>query len=151
LTFLVLEAGFVVAFDRGLPTAFVSFFAVAFFVAAVFAFAAELEPVKAFFAGARLDAAVVFLVGAAAFALPASVFLGAAGFLAVVALVATGFFLVGAAAAFVAGLVAILEAGLEFSLEAPTFALGVSLTLPEGPLGKAKIPFSAPVVIARFN
>jgi hypothetical protein len=71
-------------------------------------------PEVTFFAGARLDAAVVFLVGAAAFALPASVFLGAAGFLAVVALVATGFFLVGAAAAFVAGLVAILEAGLEF-------------------------------------
>jgi hypothetical protein len=37
------------------------------------------------------------------------------------------------------------------SLAAPVLTLGASLTLPEGPLGSAKMPFSAPAVIARFN
>lgn len=50
----------------------------------------------------------------AAFAFPASAFLDEVGFLAVVALAATGFFLVWTAAVFVAGLVVVLEAGLEF-------------------------------------
>jgi hypothetical protein len=107
---------------------FVSFFAGAFFVA-VLAFATAVEPVTAylgyqpcqqgsmcltFFAGARLAVAVVFLTGAAFLALPASVFFGEAGFLVVVAFATTDFFLVGAAAAFVAGLAVVLEAGLEF-------------------------------------
>lgn len=85
---------------------------------------------------------------------------------------ATTFFLVVPVAVFAAGLVAglaVLDAGFEFcvqnrnasdnihrtiirtSLDAPAFAFGASLTFPEGPLGRANTPFSAPVVIARFS
>lgn len=154
-TFFALEAGFVVVLDRGLPATFpveVSFFAGAFalFVAAIFAFAPAVEPVTAFFAGARLDAVVVFFTGPA-LALPASVFFGGAGFLAVGTFAAAGFFLVGPVTVFVASLALVFEAGLEFSLAAPVLTLGANLTLPEGPLGKTKTPFSAPTVIARFN
>jgi hypothetical protein len=56
---------------------------------------------------------VVFLAGAD-LTLPASVFFGDAGFLAVVAFTTTGFFLVGPVPVFVAGLATILEAGLVF-------------------------------------
>jgi len=37
------------------------------------------------------------------------------------------------------------------SLEAEGLTLGASLTLPEGPLGRLKIPASAPVAMARFS
>jgi hypothetical protein len=65
-----------------------------------------------FFAGARLEAVVVFL--GAALVLPASVFLGEVGFLVLVAFATTGFFLAGPVAVFVAGLAVVLEAGFEF-------------------------------------
>lgn len=66
-----------------------------------------------FFAGARLDAVVVFFTGPA-LALPASVFFGGAGFLAVGTFAAAGFFLVGPVTVFVASLALVFEAGLEF-------------------------------------
>jgi hypothetical protein len=70
-------------------------------------------PEVTFFAGARLEAAVVFFAGAA-FALPESVFFGGMVFLTVVPFAATGFFLVDPVATFTAGLAVLLEAGLEF-------------------------------------
>jgi len=151
------------------------FFGLAFFVtflAAALAFDAAVVPVTAFFAGARLLATVVFFVAVffaagAALALPARTFLGAgAGALDLVA--AAAFFAGGGLEAlldtetgltvlvfaFVAVLV--LERGL-LDLEAGLFSLddvstgldlGANLTLPEGPLGRTKTPFSAPVLMA---
>jgi len=147
------------------------FFGLAFFVAflpAALAFVAAVVPVTAFLAGARLLGAVVFFAvvffaADAALALPARTFLGAgAGALDLV--VAAAFFAGG-------GLVAVLDAetGLAFALEAGLvleaglpleaglfslddvstgLALGANLTLPDGPLGRTKTPFSAPVLIA---
>ncbi|KAF8061527.1 hypothetical protein FPV67DRAFT_1509308, partial [Lyophyllum atratum] len=129
-TFLALDPGFVVVFERGFAAAFVgadflavaltaaAFFAGAFFVAAAFAFVVAVVPVTAFFADPRLAALVVFFAGAA-LALPASVFfMGAAFFaaagLAGAGLAATGFLVV--AAGFAAGLDAGLDGGLEFCM-----------------------------------
>jgi len=47
--------------------------------------------------------------------------------------------------------VGFLEAGLVFSLTVSERDLGASLTLPEGPLGRRKIPFSLPELIARLS
>jgi len=145
---------------------FVVFFAVAFLLAAL-AFDAAVVPVTVFFAGARLLATVVFFAGAA-LALPARTFLGA-GALDLVAAFFTGagleallvketalavFVLVVTALDLEAGLVeASLEAGLEaglFSLDdvSAGLDLGANLTLPEGPLGRKKTPFSAPTLMA---
>jgi len=142
---------------------FGAFFAGAFLAA--LALDGAIVPVAAFFAGARLLAGVGFFAGAAlALALPARTFLGAALDLTG----ATAFF-AGALAALLVGEVALvvfalvaavletglaaLEAGLEaglFSLDDVSAALdlGANLTLPEGPLGRTKTPFSAPAVMA---
>jgi len=44
-----------------------------------------------------------------------------------------------------------LEWGIVFSLAVSERDLGASLTLPEGPLGRRKIPFSLPELIARLS
>jgi len=174
---LARDPGFVAVFERGLGAAFVvEAFAVAFVVvaflaagvflaAAVFAFAAVVVPVTAFFAAPRLLVAAVFFVVVAAFGFPASAFLaGAAAFLVVPADLAAVVGLVAAADLEAGFLVAVvpalgvafdvpLEAGLEFSFDSPLGALvlGASLTLPEGPLGRKNMPPSAPEVIARLS
>jgi len=105
--------------------------------------AAGLLPVIAFFAAPRLDGTVAFFA-VVDFTLLAKTFLGAGAV----------FFAAGAAAFLVgAGLMAVLEGGLEFSFEPDVngFAFGASLTLPDGPLGSTKIPFSVPLVMARFS
>jgi len=156
----------------------VAFLTGAFFAAA--AFFVAVVPVTAFFAGARLEAVVVFLAGAAFF--PATTFLAGtlalvvvafaagfaadfaaglaadlgAGFFAAVDFFPTGFLagvaLVVAVLA-VLGLEAVLalEAGLFSLAEVSAFALGASLILPLTPLGNAKVPFSAPVAIALLS
>jgi len=142
---------------------FGAFFAGAFLLA-VLAFDAAVVPVAAFFAGARLLAGVAFFAGAAlALALPARTFLGAALGLAFAG--ALGVLLAVEAALVVFALVvavletglAVLEAGLAATFEAGLFSLadvstgldlGANLTLPEGPLGRTKTPFSAPVLMA---
>jgi len=143
----------------------------AFFAAATFLVA--VAPVTAFFADARLEAVVVFLAGAVFF--PATTFLAGALALVVVDLaggfgagLATGFFAAAVgflSAGFLAdvalvvavlatlGLVAVLalEAGLFSLAEVSALTLGASLTLPLTPLGKEKVPFSAPVVMALLS
>jgi len=131
-----------------------------------------------FFTGADFLPATVFFGAGAAFALVAADFVAeffaaaagflvvtdlpvvvafafVAGFLAVVALAVAAFVVAALVAIFagrdlVAGLGAAF-AGL-FSLEAEVSvtlaALGGSFTRPEGPLGRTKVPFSAPVVMA---
>jgi len=139
-----------------------AFFAVVF-LAAVLALDAAVVPVIAFFGGARLLAAVAFFAGTAlALGLPARTFLGVAflaagalglveltAFLVVVVLVA----LFDAGAAFVLFALVAADLGLEaglFSLDdvSAGLTLGANLTLPDGPLGRTKTPFSAPVLIA---
>jgi len=44
-----------------------------------------------------------------------------------------------------------LEAGLAFSFAASLLPFPASLTLPEGPLGRTKVPFSAPCAIALLS
>jgi len=44
-----------------------------------------------------------------------------------------------------------LEAGLAFSLAASLLPFPASLTFPEGPLGRTKVPFSAPCAIALLS
>jgi len=176
----VLDAGLALATDFGLAFAAVAFafglsvaaflgaaffgaaflaVAVVVFFAAGFLAVAGFFPTTAFFAGARFEAAVVFFAGAA-LVLPARTFLGAAGFFAagLVAVTVFAFGLVLAAAGL--GLVAVvfaavevlaLDTGLEFSIAASSRTLGVSLTLPEGPLGSTKVPRSLPDVIARLS
>jgi len=157
------------ALGTGLTTSFFrAFFADAFLAAAVLAFDALVVPVTAFFAGARLLATVIFFAGDLGLGLPARTFLAAAGFLGAT-LDLTAFFAVvvlgvvlatilGAGGAFGLALVVTadlsLEAGLLgvglFSLDEVSAGLdlGANLTLPEGPLGRTKTPFSAPAVIA---
>jgi len=170
-----------VVLAAGLATSFfdaATLFAGAF-LAAVLAFVVDEVPVTDFLAVPRLEGAVVFfgVVVALGFGL-ATVFL-TVGFFTVVAFdfsvsaFFAGAFLVvedlglvaaalvvraldtGLAAGLVVadlGLVADLEVGL-FSLVAASvdLDLGASLTLPEGPLGRTKIPFSSPVVMALDN
>lgn len=141
------------------------------FLLAALTLVVALVPVAAFFAAPRFEAVVVFLGVVDALGLPASVFLGPAAFFSLA--LETAVFLVAAAflvvdvfftvvADFLAGAALVVDvAGLEFyrggslvraiicgrdgltSLEALAF-LGASLTLPEGPLGRTKMPFSAP-------
>lgn len=142
--------------DFGLAAAF--FFGSAFLAEAL-AFVVELAPVAAFLAVPRL-LVVFFVAEAAALGLPASFFLvvvdlvvvdffAGAALVVDLALVVVAFFVVAVAAfpdlaagAFFAVAVLDLEGGLSFSLAAP--GLGASLTLPEGPLGSANMPTSAP-------
>jgi len=147
---------------------FGAFFAGAFLLAAL-AFDAAVVPVAAFFAGARLLAGVAFFAGAAlALALPARTFLGAAlglagipaffaGALGVLLAVEVGLVVFALVVAVLETGLAVLEAGLEATLEVGLFSLadvstgldlGANLTLPEGPLGRTKTPFSAPVLMA---
>jgi len=156
----------------GLGGAALAFFATTFFVVVFFtgafllvalALDAAVVPVIAFFAGARLLAAVVFFAGAA-LALPAGTFLvaGALGLAVVVVVVfladeGLALLVVGTVLALAAPALG-LEAGLiEGTLEAGLFSLadvsagldlGANLTLPEGPLGRTKTPFSAPALMA---
>jgi len=135
------------------------------FFSAVFA-------VDAFLAGAA-DFAAGFLLAAPAVVFFGAVFFGAgtaaAFFVAVVLVffVVAGFFALDAAAvafvlAFLMGTSGFLAGaffttgffagtGFEFSSSDVGFFLGASLTLPEGPLGKAKTPESAPDVMARLS
>jgi len=140
---------------------FVVFFVVAFLLAAL-AFDAAVVPVTVFFAGARLLATVVFFASAA-LALPARTFLEAGALDLVAAFFAGGLealLVKETALGFVLvdlerGLVEAdfkVEAGLEglFSLDdvSAGLDLGANLTLPEGPLGRKKTPFSAPTLMA---
>jgi len=118
--------------------------ALAFLVTAAF-LAAVVEVVfftAGFFADVDFFAAVeavFFAAGfAAVFVVVFLVVLAVVGFAAVLVLLAD---LVAAALGFAAGL---------FSLPASERALGTSLTLPDGPLGRWNMPRSSPVVMARL-
>jgi len=157
------DAGF--AFEVGFLPALVAAALAATFFSAVFAVDAFLAGAVDFVAGFLPGAlAVVFFAvaffgaGAAAFFVAAVVvFLVAAGFFAldtvavafvVVFLEGASTFLTGAfftAAGFFAG------TGFAFSSSDADFFLGASLTLPEGPLGKAKMPAEAPEEMARLS
>jgi len=121
--------------------AFAATFLVSFFVLVVFL-------VDGFFTVAA------FLVVVVAF------FVDTAGFLVVEAfsvdlVLLAGAFFVGAAFAFSVAFftVELFLGGLVFSLESAVALgrLGASLTLPEGPLGKTKVSFSAPRVRAKLS
>lgn len=160
---LTLEAGLmilaaVVDFDLGLDTLFLA------------------SPVRAFLA-APLLAVVFFLVegdflGTGDFFVATAnfltgTFLRALGFLAVVVTGLTVFTFVVVVRALGLGVVravplatdflevaleeSLLEAGIVFSLAVSEGVFGASLTLPEGPLGRRKIPFTLPEVIARLR
>jgi len=154
---VALGFGFVAAFfGLGSPvTAFLAgaFFAVLAFLAAGF-FAAVVLPfpvafdffaVDVYFFVVAVVAAGFDVAALAAFGLAAAVvevlafngFLVVVAFLTVVdlALVAVGF----------------LVAGLAFSLAASLFPFPASLTLPEGPLGRTNVPFSAPCAMALLS
>jgi len=154
---LTLEAGLILAavvdFDLGLDALFLA------------------SPVRAFLA-ALLLAVVFFLVegdflGTGDFFVATASFLRALGFLAVVVTGLTLFTLVVVVRALSLGVVravplatdflavaleeSFLEAGIVFSLAVSEGVFGASLTLPEGPLGRRKIPFTLPEVIARLR
>jgi len=138
-----------------------TFFVVVAFFAAGFLVVEGFFPTTAFFAGARLEATVAFFAGVA-LVLPARTFLGAGAFFAVgfavpVAVFTFGLGFVAAATGlglvtvFFAGVGLALDTGLEFSFVASPRTLGVSFTLPDGPLGRTNVPRSLPDVIARLS
>jgi len=148
-----LEAGFAEPLDVGLAFADVAF--------AVFVVDLALVFVAAAFAAvflASLFALVAFLVDGfftvAAFLVVEVAFLGAAPGFFVVADLSAGV-LVFEVAAFLVAFTedAFLDGGFAFSLvSAETLGrLGASLTLPEGPLGKTNVSFSAPRVSAKLS
>lgn len=129
--FLAGAADFAAGFLVGTPA--VVFFGAAFFGAAAVA--------------AFLVAAGVAFCEAGFFALDAVV-----GFFAAVFLAGASAFLTGAGAFFAAGFTAAFFTGIGFEFSSSdAFFLGASLTFPEGPLGKAKIPAVTPDVIARLS
>jgi len=141
--FAFFEAGltvFVVDLDLDLAAAaFAAVFLASFFALVVFF-------VDGFFA------AVVFLVDAGAFFGAATgFFVVAALFVVVLDLPRAAFFVGVALAASV--VLPFLEGGWAFSLAsvATLERLGASLTLPDGPLGKTNVSFSAPRVSARLS
>jgi len=140
----------VTAFLAGAFFAVLAFLAAGFFAVVVLAFPVAL----AFFAVDVYFLVVVVVVAVAAgFVVGALVALGLAatgvevlafnGFFVVIA-----FFVVVALALAAAGF---LEAGLVFSLAASPFPFPASLTLPEGPLGRTNVPFSAPCAMALLS
>lgn len=157
---LVLDVGTAFAFDLAAATSFLASPVAVFFVAPFlatlvffvvvdgFLAAAVFLVVTAFFTGVFFAAEVYFLV----------VEVGLAGLVFAVDdpppnLLVVVFF---AAKGFVAGALGfvtadLLETGLVFSLVASARALGASLTFPEGPFGRRNVPFSLPVVMARFS
>jgi len=97
-------------------------------------------------AAARLFFGAAVVVAVLAFALAAGRAAGA--FLAVEDFAV----LVGVVVDFLEGGLAVgLLAGVAFSLAASLRALGASLTFPEGPFGRIKVPFSAPWVMALLS
>jgi len=162
---LVLDVGTAFAFDLAAATSFLASPVAVFFVAPFlatlvffvvvdgFLAAAVFLVVTAFFTGVFFAAEVYFLV----------VEVGLAGLvfavddpppnLLVVVFFAAKGFVAGALGFVVAGFVTadLLETGLVFSLVASARALGASLTFPEGPFGRRNVPFSLPVVMARFS
>jgi len=128
--------GVVVVLDLGLATGFlgIGFFTVGFGFSA-----------SAFFAGALLVVEGLALVVVA---------------LVVVALVVVALVVLALDAGLVADLVVVVDLGLVADLEVGLFSLvaasvdldlGANLTLPEGPLGRVKIPFCSPEVMALDN
>lgn len=140
--FVFFEAGLVVfAVDLDLVLAAAAFAAV--FLASFFALVVFF--VDGFFAAA------VFLVAAGAFfGAVTDFFVVAVLFVVVLDLPRAAFF---AGAALVVSVVFFLDGGWAFSLaSAATLGrLGASLTLPDGPLGKTNVSFSAPRVSARLS
>jgi len=157
---VVVDLGFAfAAVDLAFGLSVETFLAATFFVVVAFLtgflVVVGFFPTTVFFAGARLEAELVFLAGVAALVLPARTFLGAflaglsaevATFLGLAAVVGLGL-----VAAFFAGAGLALDTGLEFSLAASPRTLGVSLTLPDGPFGRTNVPRSLPDVIARLS
>jgi len=132
LDFALVAAAFAAVF-------LVSFFAlVVFFVDGFFTVAAFLEAAGAFFGAADFLAVMAFRLSARALVLPV------VAFFAEVGLVVSTAFLVD---------VPFLEGGLVFSLVSAGALgrLGASLTLPDGPLGKTNVSFSAPRVSAKLS
>jgi len=121
-----------------------AFFAVPRFEAVDVFFGAVVDLVDLAFFFVGVAGLVVVLVFAAGFTagFAAGFFAFAAGFLAVVALVVD--------ALVVLALVAVLALGVGlFSLaDVSALTLGASFTFPLTPLGKTKVPFSAPVEMA---
>jgi len=134
----------------------------AVFLAGAAGFVAFFVVVELFFtdlaaglAAGLVGGLVVFLAGAAffvpeeRFGVVATFFerTGAGAFLAGLA---TGLDFAAAAFGFLAAALGLRGGGggVAFSLPASDRALGDSLTLPDGPLGKANTPFSAPLAIA---
>jgi len=128
----------VTAFLAGAFFAVLAFLAAGFFAAVVLAFPLVLAffAVDVYFLVVGV-AAAGFVVGALREVLAFNGFFAVIVFLVVVALalVAAGF----------------LGAGLVFSLAASLFPFPASLTLPEGPLGRTKVPFSAPCAMALLS
>jgi len=124
----------------------VDFLAAAVFLVVRVAFlTGSFFAVEVYFLVVAVDLVVAFFAAVVAFDAPPSrpvvVFFVAVGFaMAALGLAGTGFVPAD-----------LLETGLVFSLAASTRAFGANLTLPEGPFGRTNVPFSLPVVMARFS